>query len=40
VNANTDGDFSFRLGGFEFDWNDRYVLLAFCDLPEQPLDAQ
>ncbi|KKR31275.1 MAG: hypothetical protein UT65_C0032G0017 [Parcubacteria group bacterium GW2011_GWF2_39_8b] len=27
------GGFGFDLDGFEYDWSDRYVLLAFCDLP-------
>ena len=40
VYADAGGDFNFDLGNFELDWYDYYVLLAFCDLPEQPLDAQ
>ena len=30
VNRNSDGDFKFNLDNFENDWNDNYVLLAFC----------
>lgn len=32
VRARTDGGFRFRLGCFELDWVDNYVLLCFCDL--------
>ena len=30
MNRNSDGDFKFNLDNFENDWNDNYVLLAFC----------
>ena len=32
VFARSRGDFDFRLGNFEDDWNDRDCLLCFCDL--------
>jgi hypothetical protein len=31
VDANSDGDFEFGLGYFEYDWYADYVLLCFCD---------
>jgi len=32
VYRDSDGDFEFNLGSFEFDWDDGYCLLCFCDL--------
>ena len=33
VSAYSDGDFRFRLGYFEFDWDDDRCILCFCDVP-------
>ncbi len=33
VIAYSDGDFSFRLGGFEDGWRDNYCLLSVCEIP-------
>jgi hypothetical protein len=37
LHCNTDGDFTFNLGRFGFDWNPDHYLLSFCD--EESLDA-
>lgn len=34
VDRRSVGDFKFRLGYFEHDWNDYHCLLCFCDLSE------
>lgn len=33
--AGSDGDFEFYLGFFEYDWNDDYIILCFCDVPAE-----